>query len=64
MNTLADRMVLHWYRIEQAIKFANHNPAYRPQVEAAVDDYFAIIDEMAAELERGRMTGRANPARH
>ena len=57
MNTLADSMVLYWARIEQAIKFTNHNPAYRPQVEAAVDDYFALIDEMAGELERRRMTG-------
>ena len=55
MNTLADRMVLQWSRIERAIKFTN--PAYRPQVEAMIDDYFAFIDEMAAELERRRKTG-------
>jgi hypothetical protein len=60
MNMLADDMVLYWARIEQAIKFANHNPAYRPQVEAAVDDYFALIDGMAAELERRHMIGSIN----
>jgi hypothetical protein len=57
MNTLADGMVLQWARIEQAIKFTNHSPACRPQVEALIDDYFALIDEMAAELERRRMSG-------
>jgi hypothetical protein len=60
MNMLADNMAPYWARIEQAIKFANHSPAYRPQVEAAVDDYFALIDGMAAELERRRMIGRVN----
>jgi hypothetical protein len=55
MNTLADQMVLHWFRIEQAIKFANKNPVYRPQVEAAMDEYFALVDEMSAELERRRV---------
>ena len=60
MNMLADRMVLQWARIEKAIKFANHNTAYRPQVESLVDDYFAFIDEMASELDRGRVTGVAN----
>jgi hypothetical protein len=60
MNTLADRMTLHSARVEQAIKFANRNPKYRPQDEALIDDYFALIDEMAAELERRRMTGAEN----
>jgi hypothetical protein len=55
MNTLADQMVLHWFRIEQAIKFANKTPVYRPQVEAAMDEYFALVDEMSAELERRRV---------
>jgi hypothetical protein len=60
MNTLADTMVAHWARIEQAIKFTNHNPAYRPQVEGMVDDYFAAVDEIAAELERRRVNGAKN----
>ena len=60
MNRLAARMVLQWARIELAIKFANHNPAYRPQVESLVDDYFAFIDEMAAEIDGRRVTGVAN----
>ena len=60
MNTLADRMVLQWARIEQAIKFTNHNPAYRPQVEALIDDYFAVIDEMAVEWDRRRVTRAEN----
>jgi hypothetical protein len=39
------------------MKFANHNPTFRPQVESLVNTYFALIDEMAAELERRRVTG-------
>jgi hypothetical protein len=60
MNTLADTMVLHWARIEQAIKFTNHNPKFRAQVEEMVDGYFAAVDEIAAELERRRVTGAKN----
>jgi hypothetical protein len=39
------------------MNFANHNPAFRPQVESLLNTYFALIDEMAAELERRRVTG-------
>ena len=45
-----------WAGIERAMNFANHNPAFRPQVESLVNTYFALIDEMAAELERRRVT--------
>ena len=57
MITVSEKMVRQWAGIERAMKFANKNPTFRPQVEALVDDYFAVIDEMAAELERRRMTG-------
>ena len=48
MNTL---MEFHWAGIERAMKFANHNPAFRPKVESLVDTYFDLIDEMVLELE-------------
>jgi hypothetical protein len=51
-------MEFHWAGIEGAIKLANGNPAFRPQVERLVDSYFALIDEMTAELERRRMEHR------
>jgi hypothetical protein len=38
------------------MNFANHNHAFRPQAESLVNTYFALIDEMAAELERRRVT--------
>jgi hypothetical protein len=53
---LADKMARQWAVIERAMNFANHSPALRPQVESLVNTYFALIDEMAAELERGRVT--------
>jgi hypothetical protein len=40
------------------MKFANHDPSFRPAVESLVDNYFAAIDSMAAELERRHVTGR------
>lgn len=49
---LADKMALQWAEIEGAMKFANCHPAFRPAVESLVDTYFAVIDAMAAELER------------
>jgi hypothetical protein len=55
MNTLADRLALQWAGIERAMKFANSNPAFRPQVESVVDSYFTVIDEMVSEIERGHM---------
>ena len=55
MNTIADKMALQWAEIEDAMKFANNHPAFRPRIEALVEGYFALIDEMAAELERRRM---------
>jgi hypothetical protein len=30
---LADKMARQWTGIERAMKFANHKPAFRPQVE-------------------------------
>jgi hypothetical protein len=57
MNTLADKMAFHWTGIERAMKFANNNPAFRPQVESVVDSYFTVIDEMVVELECRRMSG-------
>jgi hypothetical protein len=53
---LADKIARKWAGIERAMDFANHNPAFRPQAESLVNTYFALIDEMAAELERRRMT--------
>jgi hypothetical protein len=55
MNTLADKMGFQWAGVEGAMKFANRNPAFRAHVESLVDTYFALIDEMTAELERRRM---------
>jgi len=46
------------------MKLANRHPAFRPQVELLIDAYFTAIDEVAAELERCRMTGRANAVQH
>jgi hypothetical protein len=54
----ADKMARQWAGIERAMKFANHNPAFRPAVESLVDTYFAVIDSMTAELERRRVTRR------
>ena len=54
MNTLSARMEFHWAGIERAMKFANHNSAFRPKVESLVDTYFDVIDEMVLELERRR----------
>jgi hypothetical protein len=54
---LTDRMACQWAGIERAMKFANHNTTFRPQVESLVNTYFALIDEVAAELERRRVTG-------
>jgi hypothetical protein len=53
MTTL--NWAINWAGIEGAMKLANRNPAFRPQVERLVDSYFALIDEMTAELERRRM---------
>jgi hypothetical protein len=55
MNTIADKMALQWAGIEGAMKFANNHPAFRPRVEALVESYFALIDEMVVELERCRV---------
>ena len=51
MNTIADKMALQWAGIEDAIKFANGHPAFRPRVEMLVEGYFALIDEMVVQLE-------------
>jgi hypothetical protein len=50
MNTIADKMALQWAGIEDAMKFANNHPAFRRRVEVLVESYFALIDEMTAEL--------------
>jgi hypothetical protein len=55
---LADKMVRQWAGIERAMKFANNDPSFRPAVESLVDNYFAAIDAIAAELERRRVTER------
>lgn len=55
---LAEKMARQWAGIERAMKFANHDPSFRPAVELLVDNYFAAIDSMAAELERRHVTGR------
>ena len=57
METFADRVARQWAGIERARKFANRNPPFRPQVESLINIYFDLIDEMAAELERRRVTG-------
>ena len=51
-------MARQWAGIERAMKFANHDPSFRSAVESLVDNYFAAIDSMAAELERRHVTGR------
>ena len=48
MNTVADKMGFQWAGIERAMKLANRNPAFRPQVESLINIYFELIDEMAA----------------
>jgi hypothetical protein len=48
MDAFADRMERRWARIERAIKLANRNPAFRPQVESLINIHFELIDEMAA----------------
>jgi hypothetical protein len=62
MDTFADRVARQWAGIERAMKFANRNPAFRPQVESLIDIYFDLIGEMAAELERHRGTGTVSLA--
>ena len=51
---IADKMACQWAGIELATNFANDNPAFRPQVKSLVNTY--LVDEMAAELERRRVT--------
>ena len=53
MTTL--NWAINWAGIEGAMRLANRNPAFRPQVERLVDSYFALIDEMTADLERRRV---------
>jgi hypothetical protein len=60
MDTFADRTARQWAGIERAMKLANRNPAFRPQVESLINIYFDLIDEMAAELERRRVTGKVS----
>jgi hypothetical protein len=48
MDTVAARMARQWAGIERAMK-------REPQSGRLVDTYFALIDEMTAELERRRM---------
>ena len=50
------KMKFQWAGIEWAMKFANHKPEFRPQVESLVDAYFAFIDSLTEELERRRKT--------
>jgi hypothetical protein len=50
MNTIAGKMALQRAGIEDAMKFANNHPAFRPRVESLVDGYFILIDGMVAEL--------------
>ena len=58
MNTLlVDKMACQWSGIEQAMEFANNHPEFRPRIESVVDSYFDLIDEIAAALERNRMSG-------
>jgi hypothetical protein len=57
MNTLSDKLMTQWIRIERAIQLANSNPDLRPQVELLIDAYFIVVDEMVNELERRRMMG-------
>ena len=52
MDIFADRMGRHWAGIERAMKIANCNPAFRPQVELMLNNYFDFIDSMAVELVR------------
>jgi hypothetical protein len=52
MDIFADRMGRHWASIERAMKIANRNPAFRPQVELLLNNYFDFIDSMAVELVR------------
>jgi hypothetical protein len=48
MDTFADRMARRWAGIERAMKLANRNPAFRPQVESLINIHFELIDEMTA----------------
>ena len=48
MVTFADRVARQWAGIERAMKLANRNPAFRPEVESLINIYFELIDEMAA----------------
>ncbi len=52
MDIFTDRMGRHWASIERAMKIANRNPAFRPQVELMLNSYFDFIDSMAVELVR------------
>jgi hypothetical protein len=56
MNVFTDGMARHWASIERAMKIANRNPAFRPQVELLLKNHFDLIDSMALELERRHVT--------
>jgi hypothetical protein len=58
MDMFADRMARRWASIERAMKIANRIPAFRPQVELLLNNYFDFIDSTAVELERRHVTGR------
>jgi hypothetical protein len=58
MNTLlVDKLACQWNGIEHAMEFANNHPQFRPRIESVVDSYFDLIDQIAAELELGRING-------
>ena len=56
----ADKMARYWASIERAMKIANRIPAFRPQVELLLNNYFDFIDSMAVELERRHVTSTKN----
>jgi hypothetical protein len=58
MDMFADIMARRWASIERAMKIANRNPAFRPQVELLLNNHFDFIDSMAVELEHRHVTGR------
>ena len=61
MNTLlVDKMACQWNGIEHAMKFVKNHPEFRPRIESVVDSYFDLIDQIAAELERGHKSWKGN----
>jgi hypothetical protein len=51
ITTPVEQLALNWAGIQGAMKFANRNPKFRPQVELLMNAYFNAVDRIAVEVE-------------